>query len=217
MDCDYVAVTITSFSTNESNSIAFPEKECFICREEEKKGQEELQNFCDCTNLLVHGQCLLTWIQKGSGNEDRHQCSACTAKYQLQEGSVFKILLHQWKSLLVFVLMTAAIITIPFSVHYLETLPHPQPNLLFRLAAVCAGVIAEIILLKCFIQYCWNQYNKAKISSYSIKARSVKEHGRVGQQSLGVHNSSMAVVNRAEGERQTVVTPKDTLSLKLPV
>ncbi|XP_063796023.1 uncharacterized protein LOC134957786 isoform X2 [Pseudophryne corroboree] len=192
-------------------------RECFICREEERKGQEELQNFCDCTDLTVHGRCLLTWIQKGSGNDNRYRCSACTAKYHLQEGSVWKKFLCQWKSLRVFALMLAVIITIPFSVHYLETLPHPQPNLLFKVVAVCAGIIAEIILLRWFIGYCYNQYNKAKISSYSIKARPVEECGRVGQPSLEAHNSSLAMMNRTEGARQTAVLPKDALSLKLSV
>ncbi|KAG8436700.1 hypothetical protein GDO86_007696 [Hymenochirus boettgeri] len=57
-------------------------KECFICREEEQDGHDELQHFCDCKELIAHQNCLLTWIQKGTGNEDRQQCKACTARCQ---------------------------------------------------------------------------------------------------------------------------------------
>ncbi|KAM4023336.1 uncharacterized protein ACNLHF_028081 isoform 2-T2 [Anomaloglossus baeobatrachus] len=76
MENDCVCIT----SDTEFSPAAHTEKECFICRQTEKQGQERLENFCDCTDLSVHHQCLLSWIQKGSGNENRQQCSACTAK-----------------------------------------------------------------------------------------------------------------------------------------
>ncbi|XP_044157293.1 uncharacterized protein LOC122943543 isoform X1 [Bufo gargarizans] len=213
MDIDYVSIKVTA-ADPQSAPVAFTEKECFICRETEKKGQEPILNFCDCTDLAVHHQCLLTWIQQGSGNENRKQCSACTAKYQLQEGSMWKQLC-QWRNLLVYLLIIAAIILTPISVQYMKTLTDPTPNNLFKVVAVCFGVIAETLLLKCFLCYCSDQYNKAKISSYSIKARSVEERVRVRHRSPVAHNSSMPVMNRTESERQTAVIPKDALSLKL--
>ncbi|XP_066453418.1 uncharacterized protein [Eleutherodactylus coqui] len=212
MDRDYVAVTVTADS--ESFPVIFPEKECFICRESEKD-QERLQNFCDCTDLTVHHQCLLTWIQKGSGNENRQQCSACMAKYQLQEGTIWKKLVFQWRNLLVGLLIITAFIATPICVEYMKTLSNPAPGQIFKVVAVCAGIIAETLLLKCFLCYCHDQYNKAKNSSYSIKARSVEERIRVRHQSPVVHNSSMPMVKRTESERQTAVIPKDALSLKL--
>ncbi|KAM5148428.1 uncharacterized protein ACMZJ9_012035 isoform 2-T2 [Mantella aurantiaca] len=193
------------------------EKECFICREAEKRGQEELHNYCDCRDLVGHHQCLLTWIQKGSGNEDRQRCSACTAKYHLQEGTTWKILLCHWKNLLAFIITVASIIAIPFFIHCLNTLTDPQPNQLFKVVAVCSGVLAETLLVKCFLWYCNNQYIKARLSSFSIKARSLEEQGRVGLQSPMAQSSLTIVANRAETEKQTAVTPKDTLSFKLSV
>ncbi|KAM3915469.1 uncharacterized protein RB166_017726 [Leptodactylus fuscus] len=212
MDNGYVSIMVT---TEQEPAPVFTEKECFICRETGKKGQEQLLNFCDCTDLTVHHQCLLTWIQKGSGNENRQQCSACTAKYQLQEGTIWKKIACQWRNLLVGLVLIAAIIVTPISVQYMKTLTDPAPTQLFQVVAVCAGIIAEILLFKYFLCYCFDQYKKAKISSYSIKARSVEEHARVRHPSPVAHISSLPVVSRTESERQTAVIPKDALSLKL--
>lgn len=213
MDSDFVSVNRYSDTT----AIVFTEKECFICREAEKKGQKELHNYCDCIDLVGHQQCLLTWIQKGSGNEDRQRCSACTAKYHLQEGTIWRTLLCQWRSFLAFMVTLASTIAIPFFIYYLNTLRDPPPNQLFKVVAVCSGVIAETLLVKCFIWYCNNLYVKARLSSFSIKARSLQEQGRIGLQSPMAQNSLTSVVNRTETEKQTAVTPKDTLSLKLSV
>ncbi|XP_077134400.1 uncharacterized protein LOC143788547 isoform X2 [Ranitomeya variabilis] len=144
MDNDFVFITVTSDS--ESTPATHTEKECFICRENEK-GQEQLENFCDCTDLSVHHQCLLLWIHKGSGNENRQQCGACTAKYHLQEGTIWKKLVCQWKNLLVGLVVIAAIIATPISVQCLKTLTDPAPTRLFQVVAVFAGIIAETLLL----------------------------------------------------------------------
>ncbi|XP_056379183.1 uncharacterized protein LOC130275340 isoform X2 [Hyla sarda] len=212
MDGDFVSIMMMVDSESAPDSPA--EKECFICRETEKKSHEKLQHFCDCTDLSVHHRCLLAWIQKGSGNENRQQCSACTAKYQLQEGTIWKQLVCQWRNLVVGLLLVAAIIATPISVQYIKTLPDPAPSQLFQIAAVCAGVIAETLLLKCFLCYCCDQYHKAKMSSYSIQARSVEERAGVRHQSPRSPNSSTPVVNRTGSEGQTP-GPKDPLSLKL--
>ncbi|KAM4023335.1 uncharacterized protein ACNLHF_028081 isoform 1-T1 [Anomaloglossus baeobatrachus] len=211
MENDCVCIT----SDTEFSPAAHTEKECFICRQTEKQGQERLENFCDCTDLSVHHQCLLSWIQKGSGNENRQQCSACTAKYQLQEGNIWKNLVCRWRNLFVGLVVIAAIIATPISVQCLRTLTDPAPTQLFKVVAVCAGIIAETLLLKSLLWYCCDQYRKARISSYSIKPRSVEERVRVRHRSPVAPNSSMPVVSRTESERQTAVIPKDALSLKL--
>ncbi|KAJ8375298.1 hypothetical protein SKAU_G00058780 [Synaphobranchus kaupii] len=54
--------------------------ECFICRDGERMDQDALKNFCDCKNLFAHHRCLLTWIKKGLGNEDKPKCSVCNAE-----------------------------------------------------------------------------------------------------------------------------------------
>ncbi|XP_072276018.1 uncharacterized protein [Pyxicephalus adspersus] len=215
MDSDFGPVIVNRYS--DTTAIVFTEKECFICREADKQGQEELLNYCDCRDLVGHHQCLLTWIQKGSGNEDRQRCSACTAKYHLQEGTVWKVLLCQWRSLFTLIVTLASIIAIPLLIHYLNTLTDPPPDQLFKIVAVCSGIIAETLLAKYFMWYCKNQYIKARLSSFSIKARSVEEQGRVGLQSPMAQSSLTIVVNIAETEKQTAVTPKDTLCLKLSV
>ncbi|XP_068098720.1 uncharacterized protein [Hyperolius riggenbachi] len=215
MDNCFVLVNVTNSS--DTSTFTDSEKECFICREVKKKSQEELQKFCDCRDLVVHHHCLLTWIQKGSGNEDRHRCSACTAEYNLQEGTVWKSLLCHWRSLLVLFLTLAAVTTIPFLVHHLRTLTDPPPSQLFKVVAVCSGVIAETLIIKCFIWYCSYQYKQARVTSYSIKARSVVEQRRVGLRSPVSPMSFTSVVHRNETERQTAVLPKDTIGFKLSV
>ncbi|XP_071984987.1 uncharacterized protein [Engystomops pustulosus] len=155
MDIDSVSIVVTA--NLDAAPIEFTEGECFICRETAKKGQEQLLHFCDCTDLAGHHQCLLTWIQKGSGNENRQQCSACTAKYQLQEGSVWKKLVCQWKNLLVGLLIMVAIIATPISVQYMKTLTDPAPTQVFKVVAVCAGIIAETLLLKLGLQFQYGQ------------------------------------------------------------
>ncbi|XP_072276020.1 uncharacterized protein [Pyxicephalus adspersus] len=199
MDSDFGPVIVNRYS--DTTAIVFTEKECFICREADKQGQEELLNYCDCRDLVGHHQCLLTWIQK----------------YHLQEGTVWKVLLCQWRSLFTLIVTLASIIAIPLLIHYLNTLTDPPPDQLFKIVAVCSGIIAETLLAKYFMWYCKNQYIKARLSSFSIKARSVEEQGRVGLQSPMAQSSLTIVVNIAETEKQTAVTPKDTLCLKLSV
>ncbi|KAG8555772.1 hypothetical protein GDO81_017807 [Engystomops pustulosus] len=69
-------------------------------------------------------------------------------EYQLQEGSVWKKLVCQWKNLLFGLLIMVAIIATPISVQYMKTLTDPAPTQVFKVVAVCAGIIAETLLLK---------------------------------------------------------------------
>ncbi|KAM4722894.1 uncharacterized protein WCC33_009076 [Rhinophrynus dorsalis] len=214
MDVQYKSiVTYSSLSSTPNADL----KECFICREEDQNGQDGLQHFCDCKDLTAHQICLLKWIQKGTGNEDRQRCKACTATYQLQEGSVWRILLCQWKNLILFVLLMTIMVMVFFAVYKLKSLKDPPPDPLFIAAALCCGVIAETLLIKCFIWYCTNQYNKAKMSSYSIKARTVKQSASVSFQCPANQGSSTSVGNSTEVEKQTTVSPKNVLNLSLLV
>eukprot|EP00079_Xenopus_tropicalis_P009831 XP_002934187.1 PREDICTED: uncharacterized protein LOC100488459 [Xenopus tropicalis] len=189
--------------------------ECFICREEEQNGQDELHHFCDCKDLVAHQSCLLKWIQKGTGNEDRQRCKACTAKYHLQEGPVWKIMLCHWKNLLLSVVLIGLMVLVAFTVHQLKTLKNPPPAELFKAAAVCFGVIAETLLIKCLVWYCQCQYSKAKISSYSIKARAITQSGSVSIQVPLDQEPSADHVNKNEAQPHKASTPKGSLDLKL--
>ncbi|CAH2311473.1 Hypothetical predicted protein [Pelobates cultripes] len=136
--------------------------------------------------------------------------------YLLQEESVWKILVCRWKSLLLFVLLTAAIILVPFFVYQMKTLSHPPPDVLFIAAAICSGTIAETLLIKYIIWYCVSQYNEAKMSSYSIKPKTIKQHGDRGLQ-CPAGETSTAVVNMTEQENQNRVLQSNTNYMKLSV
>ncbi|KAL6458241.1 hypothetical protein MHYP_G00334710 [Metynnis hypsauchen] len=62
--------------------------ECFICRDVQLVDGEPLRRFCDCKNLMAHHSCLLTWVRKGLGSEDRLRCSACNAEHQVASTSL---------------------------------------------------------------------------------------------------------------------------------
>lgn len=54
----------------------------------------------------------------------------------------------QWRNLLVGLLIIAAIVATAISVQYMETLTDPAPTQLFKVVALCAGVLAVTLLLK---------------------------------------------------------------------
>ncbi|KYO19647.1 hypothetical protein Y1Q_0007554 [Alligator mississippiensis] len=150
-------------------------KECFICREGEEMGQDALLHFCDCKNLIAHQQCMLTWIQKGSYTEDHPRCKVCTAEYQLQKGSIWRFLFCQWQNWIFFFMALAVMAIIPFAVYQMMVaFKNPPPSTVFHAAAICFGVLTETLLIKYLMYYCGNKYNKAKISSFSVRARTVR-------------------------------------------
>ncbi|XP_053549891.1 uncharacterized protein LOC128641310 isoform X1 [Bombina bombina] len=137
-------------------------KECYICRDEDVLYREELCHYCDCKDLVVHQRCLLIWIQQGSGNEDRQRCKVCTAKFHLQEGSVWRALLCHWQNVLLLALLVGFMMLIPFIVHQIIILEDLSPDNLFRTAAACFGIIAEIFLVNYtfFIDIQWPNCQK---------------------------------------------------------
>ncbi|XP_077784623.1 uncharacterized protein LOC144327771 isoform X2 [Podarcis muralis] len=133
-------------------------KECFICREGDEMGRDALLHFCDCKNLIAHQKCLLTWIQK----------------YQLEKKSPWRVMLLRWHKWLVFCTILAAMISIPLLVYQMMiAFKDPPPSLVFHIASVCFGALTEILLTKCLINYCNSNLRRARMSSFSIRARTV--------------------------------------------
>ncbi|KAM6458627.1 uncharacterized protein PHA67_016148 isoform 2-T2 [Liasis olivaceus] len=122
-------------------------KECFICREGDEMGCDGLLHFCDCKNLFAHEKCLLTWIQKSLHNEDAPSCKICTAEYQLEKKSPWRILVTQWQQWIIFCTVLVLMISIPFLVYQMMIVfKDPPPGLLFNVAAICFGILTEILL-----------------------------------------------------------------------
>ncbi|XP_030427331.1 uncharacterized protein LOC115655731 isoform X2 [Gopherus evgoodei] len=194
-------------------------KECFICREGDEMGRDALLHFCDCKNLIAHQKCVLTWIQKGSDNQDRARCKVCTAEYQLQKGSVWRILFCHWQNWLFFCLVLAVMTIIPLAVYrMMVAFKDPPPSPVFHAAAVCFGVLAETLLIKYVLYYCSSKYNEAKMSSFSVRARTIEPCDRsAGLLWPAGQNPSTAVMSRAEMGKQEAVKAKEGFGLKLCV
>ncbi|XP_077189207.1 uncharacterized protein LOC143835459 isoform X1 [Paroedura picta] len=179
-------------------------KECFICREGDKMGRDALLHFCDCKNLIAHQKCLLTWIQKGPDNKSAPRCTVCTAEYQMEKKSPWRILVSQWPKWVVFCTVLIVMIGIPLLVYEMVVaFQDPPADLLFNIAAVCFGALTEILLTKCLINYCTSNYKKARMSSFSIRART-KEHcdGSICVVCPAGQNPQTAAMNRTEMEKQ---------------
>ncbi|XP_005298156.1 uncharacterized protein LOC117881893 [Trachemys scripta elegans] len=216
MDNSYESLKIYPASTT---IIHAESKECFICREGDEMGCDALLHFCDCKNLIAHQKCVLTWIQKSSDNQDRARCKVCTAEYQLQKGSVWRILFCHWQNWLFFCLVLAVMTIIPLAVYrMMVAFKDPPPSAVFHAAAVCFGVLAETLLIKYVLYYCSSKYNEAKMSSFSVRARTVEQCDRgVGLLWPAGQNPSTAVMSRAEMGKQEAVKAKEGFGLKLCV
>nr|XP_014351650.1 PREDICTED: uncharacterized protein LOC106705958 [Latimeria chalumnae] len=94
----------------------------------------------------------------------------------------------------------------------------PPPHYWFNAAAVISGVLTEILLIKCLTCYCSRKYNKAEMSSFSVRARTV-EHCDTGICFLWPAGQapSTAVVSRTEAGKQEAVKTREDLGLKLCV
>ncbi|KAL1272903.1 hypothetical protein QQF64_028765, partial [Cirrhinus molitorella] len=85
MEKGYEILSNNTYTNTVSVNIT-EESECFICRDVGLVGEDPLRTFCDCKNLVAHHSCLLTWIKKGLGQEERLRCSVCNAETDLQAG-----------------------------------------------------------------------------------------------------------------------------------
>nr|XP_033772641.1 uncharacterized protein LOC117346714 isoform X7 [Geotrypetes seraphini] len=176
----------------ESTPVIEEKKECFICREEDdnERDQEAPLNFCSCKNLTAHQKCLLNWIQKTkklllddlcflhqqvlTSNQFFTRSQKINKIYLVLKGSVWKILICQWQSWLLLCFTVALMAVVPLTVYLMVTaFKDPPPHWLFNAAAVCFGVLAETLLIKCLMCYFSRKHNKVKISSLSIQSRIV--------------------------------------------
>ncbi|XP_058891044.1 uncharacterized protein LOC117417329 [Acipenser ruthenus] len=205
-----------SFPINISESL-----ECFICREGEGRARDSLLNFCDCKSLLAHHKCLLAWIRKGPGTEDRPRCRVCTAEYHLQKGSAWRLVACRWQIWIICTVAFALFAIVPFVVYRMMTaFRNPPPHPLFKAAAVCFGLLTETLLIKFLVCYCSRSYGSAKMSSFSVRARTV-ERCDAGFSLLwpvaAGQNSSTAVGSGGEERKQEVLMASEGLGLKLCV
>ncbi|XP_028667239.1 uncharacterized protein LOC114659139 [Erpetoichthys calabaricus] len=207
-------------NNNTDNNIA-DLQDCYICGQGEGRSRDALQSFCDCKTLVTHEKCILTWILKGAGSEDRSRCGICKAEYILQKKSTCLQIACQWRTWLVCSLMFLCMVLNPFVVYKMMTAyRNPPPHTLFKVAAICFGILAEILLIKYLVNYCRAMYSTAKMSSFSVRARSV-EKCDTGTGLLwpaaAAQNSSTAAVSREGESKQEAVKASEGPSLKLRV
>ncbi|KAJ8418524.1 hypothetical protein AAFF_G00000230 [Aldrovandia affinis] len=193
--------------------------ECFICRDGERMDHDALLNFCDCKNLLAHHRCLLTWIKKGLGTEDKPKCSVCNAEYHLQRSPAWRSVLRHWQAWLVLAVTLALLGLVPYVVFRMMTaFQNPPPHSLFKAAAVCFGLLTETLLMKCLASYFAGRYQQAEQSSFTVQPRRT-EIGEAGPgpqwlASSAGHGSSAAVGAQAGERKQGNVKANQSAGLK---
>ncbi|XP_069560098.1 uncharacterized protein [Brachyistius frenatus] len=159
-------------------SLFIETSECFICRDGELQASDPLRNFCDCKNLLAHHVCLSTWIQRGSGSENRLCCIICEAKYQLQKSCPWRWMSFQWQTWLVLITAFVLLGLVPYLVYCMMTaFTDPPPPTTFKVAAASFGVLTEILLIKCLSSYLSGRYQQAEQRSFTVRPRDFKEDG----------------------------------------
>ncbi|XP_076846592.1 uncharacterized protein LOC143491453 [Brachyhypopomus gauderio] len=153
--------------------------ECFICRDVQLEG-EPLRRFCDCRHLVSHHSCLLTWVTKGLGREDRLRCSACNSEYRQRPTAPWRTVATHWQTWAVVTASTVLVTLVPYVVHrMLMAIEDPPPPPLFRMAAICFGLLAETLLLRCLCCYVCRQYRQAEQVSFSLQPRTLGEEQEV--------------------------------------
>ncbi|MFT7819027.1 uncharacterized protein LOC107078375 [Arapaima gigas] len=96
--------------------------------------------------------------------------------YQIQSSPPWRSLACQWQMWLIVALSAALLALVPYAVFRMMTaFQNPPSHSLFKAAAVCFGLLAETLLLKCLAGYCCSRYHKAQLSSFSVQPRSVEE------------------------------------------
>ncbi|XP_060723771.1 uncharacterized protein LOC132844394 isoform X3 [Tachysurus vachellii] len=123
--------------------------ECFICRDVQLLDGEPLKRFCDCKNLMAHHSCLLTWVRMGLKWEDQLKCRVCNAAYQQQRVAPWHIMVSQWHVWTVLVVTMVLVALVPYTVYRMLTaFDNPPPHTFFNMAAICFGILSEILLLR---------------------------------------------------------------------
>ncbi|XP_015210886.1 uncharacterized protein [Lepisosteus oculatus] len=212
MDNGY-EVLINSSASDSCKVFLSDSLECFICREGEVSDQDELRNFCDCKSLVAHHRCLLTWISKGPGPESCPRCTVCKAEYELRRSSAWRQVAGQWQTWLVSAAVLALLALVPFVVFRMMTaFQDPPPHSVFKAAAICFGLLAETLLIKCLVSYCSSRYGAAKTSSFSVLARSAEQRD-AGPGPRGP--PSAAAASGAGGRKQESVKASGSWGRKL--
>ncbi|XP_067845981.1 uncharacterized protein [Heptranchias perlo] len=209
----------TGSSTEPSATIPDFALECFICRDVDVTDRDLLLQYCDCKSLVAHHKCLLTWIQKGPRNEDRPRCKVCRAEYHLQNGSAWKIVAVRWQNWMILTVILGLMAVVPFTVYRMMTaFDDPPPHTLFKAASICFGLLSETFLIKSLVYCCSSKYNRAKMSSFSVRGRSLERCDRgVNLLWLAGQSPTAAAVSRMEAGKQEAAKPSKGLSLELCV
>ncbi|XP_060775734.1 uncharacterized protein LOC132885268 isoform X2 [Neoarius graeffei] len=176
--------------------------ECFICRDVQLVDGEQLKRFCDCKNLVAHHGCLLTW---GLKREDRMRCRVCNAEknyqgddednlklqlsfcktppreYQQQRVAPWQAVVSKWHVWPVVVVVVVLAALVPYTVYCMWTAfnNHP-PHTLFNIAAICFGILSEILLLRFLYCHVTNHFQKAQQASFSLQPRNLEEEQEAG-------------------------------------
>ncbi|XP_022531159.1 uncharacterized protein LOC103025947 [Astyanax mexicanus] len=172
--------------------------ECFICRDVQLVDGEPLRRFCDCKNLVAHHSCLITWVKKGLGSEDRLRCSACNAEYEQCQTAAWRTLASQWQTWPVMVVGVVLLALVPYTVfRMLTAFQNPPPHALFRTAAICFGLLTETLLVRCLFCYVNGRYRQAEHTSFSLQPRGLEEE----HEAMGVKGHGLQV-EEEEGSRE---------------
>ncbi|KAB5584244.1 hypothetical protein PHYPO_G00105170 [Pangasianodon hypophthalmus] len=155
--------------------------ECFICREVQLVDGEQLKRFCDCKNLMAHHSCLLTWVRMGLKREDQLRCRVCNAEYQQQRVAPWQSVASQWRVWPVLVVAVVMAALVPYTVFCMLTVfDNDHPHTLFNMAAICFGILSEILLLRLLYCYITNHFRKAQRASFSLQPRNLEEVQEAG-------------------------------------
>ncbi|KAG7326364.1 hypothetical protein KOW79_009765 [Hemibagrus wyckioides] len=150
--------------------------ECFICKDVQLVDGEQLKRFCDCKNLMAHHSCLLTWVRTGLKSEDQLKCRLCNAEYKQQRVAPWQIVVSQWHFWLVLVVTMMLVALVPYTVYRMLTaFDNPPLHTVFNMAAICFGVLSEILLLRLLYCYVTSRFRKAQWASFSLQPRKLEE------------------------------------------
>ncbi|XP_067230431.1 uncharacterized protein [Chanodichthys erythropterus] len=185
MEKGYEILSNNTYTNTVSVNIT-DESECFICRDVGLVGEDPLRTFCDCKSLVAHHSCLLTWIKKGLGREERLSCSICKAErdpeklhmlYQLQRCAPWRTVASQWQTWPILAIAVLLLALVPYVVYRMMTaFENPPPHSLFKSAAICFGLLSEALLIKCLCSYFSHRLQRAEQSSFSLQPRRSEEH-----------------------------------------
>ncbi|KAM7388717.1 hypothetical protein PAMP_024874 [Pampus punctatissimus] len=90
--------------------------------------------------------------------------------------SPWRTVSFQWQTWLVLIIAFVLLGLVPYVVHYLMTaFTNPPPPVTFKVAAVCFGLLTNILLIKCLYSYLGSRYRQAEQSSFTVRARGLEE------------------------------------------